>query len=351
MTSDRLPESVRAEIRKRLNDEIYRLYWHFASERQAVFFRRLKQTVPAWTSDPILQQFKFTNAYRASDRVSQFLIRRVIYNESYSDSPSEVVFRILLFKFFNKISTWTSLERALGALRWQSFDLSAYDKVLLGLKAAGHTIYSAAYIIPPVALSSTGVKHQGHLKLIKMMMENGFASSVQRAPSLEAVYNEIKQYPSLGSFLAFQFAIDLNYSTIVNHGEDEFVVAGPGARDGIAKVFHNSEDLEASSVIRFMMEEQDVELSKCGIPFRSLWGRKLQLIDCQNLFCEVSKYTRVSNPEVVGSSGRTRIKQVFRPQGLPEVPWFPPKWNLNAIIERAPYGAEQMVAHVVANEV
>jgi hypothetical protein len=55
----------------------------------------------------------------------------------------------------------------------------------------------------------------------------------------------------------------------------------------------------------------------------------LQLIDCQNLFCEISKYTRVSHPEISGLSGRTRIKQMFKPHGPPAQPWYPPKWGLN----------------------
>ena len=49
---------------------------------------------------PILARFKFTNAYRASDRVSQYLIRNVIYEGS--QSSEEVFFRTLLFKIFKQ---------------------------------------------------------------------------------------------------------------------------------------------------------------------------------------------------------------------------------------------------------
>src|SRR4051812_44983673 len=57
---------------------VYDTYWKFAAERQEVFFRRLAGGRGPWTSDPVLNEFKFTNAYRASDRVSQYLIRHVI---------------------------------------------------------------------------------------------------------------------------------------------------------------------------------------------------------------------------------------------------------------------------------
>src|SRR5665213_109406 len=47
------------------------------------------------------------------------------------------------------------------------------------------------------------------------------------------------------------------------------------------------------------------QFSRLGLKFRSLFGRPLQLIDCQNLFCEVDKYARYAHPEVIGVTGRT----------------------------------------------
>ena len=49
-------------------------------------------------------------------------------------------------------------------------------------------------------------------------------------------------------------------------------------------------------------ERQEDEFERLGLRFRDLWGRRLQLIDCQNLFCEVSKYARVKHPEIMGLS-------------------------------------------------
>src|SRR6266496_2497692 len=68
--------------------EVFDTYWRFAAERQNIFFRKLAGLPPPWTSDPILERHKFTNAYRASDRVSQYLIRHVIYTGD--QSPEEV---------------------------------------------------------------------------------------------------------------------------------------------------------------------------------------------------------------------------------------------------------------------
>jgi alpha-glutamyl/putrescinyl thymine pyrophosphorylase clade 1 len=311
---------------------VYDVYWRFASERQAIFFRRLEGAPFPWSEDPILRKYKFTNAYRASDRASQFLIRHVIYSEDYAADPKEVVFRTLLFKFFNRESTWRLLEGKLGHLSWKSFSLQAYDRVLSAAAAKGTRLYSGAYIIPPVALGQSTVKHRGHLRLIELILRGDFVPRLQNTRDLRGVFLLLRDYPSLGDFLAFQLAIDLNYSELIDHDEAEFVVAGPGARDGLSKIFPDASPEDAEVLISMMMERQETEFERLGLDFRSLWGRRLQLIDCQNLFCEVSKYTRVSHPEIGGLSGRTRIKQMFQPQGPLAQPWYPPKWGLNGII-------------------
>jgi hypothetical protein len=82
-----------------------------------------------------------------------------------------------------------------------------------------------------------------------------------------------------------------------------------------------------------MADNQEREFERLGIKFQTLWGRPLQLIDCQNLFCEVDKYARVAHPEIAGISGRTRIKQKFSPTGSLDLPWYPPKWGINSKIE------------------
>src|SRR2546427_9754394 len=87
---------------------VYDTFWRFAAERQRIFFARLEGQPAPWTSDPILREHKFTNAYRASDRVSQYLIRHVIY--SGRRDLKEVFFRVVLFKLFNKIETWELLR-------------------------------------------------------------------------------------------------------------------------------------------------------------------------------------------------------------------------------------------------
>jgi hypothetical protein len=109
----------------------------------------------------------------------------------------------------------------------------------------------------------------------------------------------------------------------------DFVVPGPGAISGIRKCFSDLGGLNESEIIKVVTEMQEQEFDRLGIKFRSLWGRPLQLIDCQNLFCEIDKYSRVAFPEMTKENGRTRIKQKYKINNTPISFWYPPKWNIN----------------------
>lgn len=303
----------------------FRSYWALAAERQAIFFRRLRGDPPPWTQDPVLAANRFTNAYRASDRVSQYLINEVIYGES-ADERSTVL-RVLLFKIFNRIETWRFLEGAVGRVIVDTFDADFLASVMDERMAAGERLYSAAYIMPSPKLGEAR-KHANHLRLLEGLLADGTVDRLLGARSLRELYEVLVGVHSFGPFLAFQFAIDLNYSELFSFSEMDFVVAGPGAHDGIAKCFSNASDLSAEDVIRAVTDSASDQFGAAGIEFDSLWGRPLQLIDCQNLFCEVSKYARVAHPELVGRSGRTQIKQRYSPTKATVDVGYPPKWGL-----------------------
>ncbi len=306
---------------------VFDSYWRFAAERLSVYLKRLAHPAGPWTDDPILRAYRFTNTYRVADRVSQYLLREVQYREERSQAPAELFFRTILFKLFNRIETWELVERELGPISWQTADLNGMIGVLDGALRRGATVYSAAYIMPSPNLGGAR-KHVNHLKLLAAMMDQGLPARVERASSLSAVYELLKPWPGLGSFLAFQYAIDLNYSAMLNFDESAFVVAGPGALDGIAKCFSSTGGHDAETVIHMMVDEQEGHFERLGLTFPGLFGRRLQPIDCQNLFCEISKYSRVAHPEISGSSGRTRIKQTYSGEGQQAQPIFPPRWGL-----------------------
>lgn len=313
---------------------VYDSYWKFAALRQEVFFNRLSGKPSPWTDDEVLRQHKFTNAYRAADRVSQYLIKNVIYNEELPSSPKEVLFRILLFKLFNKIETWQLLTKKLGVLTFEDYSFKHYDKILHEAIGSGRRIYSAAYIMPSgQSVFGYERKHSNHLKLIELILNQETDDRLLLAKTMQQAFEILKEFPGFGDFLAYQLLIDINYSTILNFSESDFVVPGPGAKGGISKCFSHTGGLSYVDIIKLVTDRQEQEFERLGLSFQKLWGRPLQLIDCQNLFCEVDKYARVMHPDIKGESDRTRIKQVFKKNSEPIYFWFPPKWGINDNIQ------------------
>ena len=120
--------------------------------------------------------------------------------------------------------------------------------------------------------------------------------------------------------------IDLNYSPVLDYDEMEFVVPGPGARDGIRKCFGRTADGIEADIIRYMADHQEEHFARLGLHFGGLRGRRLQLIDCQNLFCEVESTPGWRTRILRGSAGahgssslsarsRNRSRHGSRPNG------------------------------------
>lgn len=311
-----------------------RSYWHVAAERQRIYHARLRSEPAPWTSDPVLAHFRFTNAYRAADRVSQSLIRELYAGRQ---EPGNLFLRALTFRLFNKESTWSALQSDFGEVSTETFNIDAYGASLDRRMEAGERIYSAAYIIPPPPFGAAR-KHRNHLLLIDHAMRNGTLDKILGANSLKGVYEALVDLPSLGPFLAYQLAIDLNYTNLLNFDENDFVMPGPGARSGILKCFPGLHESKFVDAIEWVTANQREQIADHGMDFRDLFGRSLHLIDCQNLFCETDKYSRVAHPELRGAGGRKKIKQAFVSGGPVPMPFFPPKWGLDEELKRIASG-------------
>jgi len=308
---------------------IYDLYWYFASERQRTYERRVAGHEPPWTDDPILQEYKFCNVFRAADRVSQHMIREVCYH----DEPclaEDRLFQIVAFRTFSKIETWRSVREFLG--RYPTLDDlgdGSFTKALNHAKQLNGGLYTGAFILCATDAYGQSFKHLNHVELFRhMFLHENLGERLQESESLRAAYCLLRSYPLMGDFMSYQTAIDLNYSALINFSENDFTQPGPGALRGIKKVFESLGDYTPSDIILWMVDHQTEEMERLGFLFSGLWGRPLHAIDCQGLFCETDKYCRQAVPEL--TSARKRIKVRFARTDEPMTLFFPPKWGINS---------------------
>lgn len=308
----------------------YDTYWVFAHRRQQAFFSRLHGVTNNISVDPIIKKYKFTNVYRACDRVSQYLIKQVIYSDQYR--PRDLFIRIILFKLFNKIDTWNLLENRFGIICENTFNVKNFIKFLDSEMNKGTRLYSNAYMMASGCREfNVKRKHQAHILLIDKMLKNNLPEKIQNSHSMYDAYKLLLDYPLIGKFLAYQYITDINYSELTDFSESEFTVPGPGARDGIKKCFKSLGGVSESELIKIIADRQDYEFERLGLKFRRIGKRRLQYIDIQNIFCETDKYCRIAHPQIKGISGRTKVKQLFKINNEPIEYFFPPKWKIDLV--------------------
>lgn len=90
-------------------------------------------------------------------------------------------------------------------------------------------------------------KHGNHLRLIEHAMTTGLPQAVTSA-------------------------VDLGYSPITSTDENEFVVPGPGALDGISKCFASTGGLTPAETITWMRDTSPDHFARLGLRFEDLWG-------------------------------------------------------------------------------
>lgn len=318
----------------KIKEEIFHYYFYFVQERMKIFWNRYDMMDKPWTQDSILKTYKFTNVYRSCDRVSQYLIKNVIYNNDYNYSDRDVLFRIILFKIFNKIETWEYLERRIGVIKLDNFILSDINRILLE-KKSNSPIFSNAYMMTGThsLYNHLDYKHEKWLQMVNDELVGAKVfEKILGAKSMEQVYGLLRDCSFIGDFLAYQYTIDFNYSPVIDFSEDSFVKAGIGAIRGIKKCFTTLDGKSFEDIIRYTQENFDKFQEKFGFnDFKNLFGRNLTLIDIQNCFCETDKYLRAKVPEL--QIDNVRIKQKYKESPKSIDLFFPPKWGLNSKIK------------------
>jgi len=282
--------------------------FRWMTERHAIHQRRLAGQPWPWTDDPILRQHAFTNVFRIYDRVTQYIISNVIGKGD--QGLHETCFRVILFRCFNRISTWELLLAHFGELTWRDFNLAAYESVLYEEYRQNNTLYGASYILPAPELGGTSLdkvkakaNYANHLRLLKVMMETDLPGQLAQLSELSDAWERISLYPGMGAFLSFQLLLDLNMIPGLAFPED-WAVCGPGAASCLVKIFGPGVKGIYGEALRWLQETQDVHFARLGISRkrRPRIGstQVLSLVDFEHSLCECDVYSRKAHPEIKG---------------------------------------------------
>lgn len=303
--------------------KVYHQYLEFVAARHNVWERRMLGAHAPWTEDPVIQHHKFTNVFRILDPGSQFLVRELLYGPGVL-TERDVLARCLLYRFSNRPDVWRYSREQLGRYPLAADLTVSLADLWADWRDNGGQVFSGAYVIMPEPGVKGVDKTRSVVRLVGRLThpdsQDDIVPAFLQAPGLRAKFNVLRAQRGVGDFIAMQVLTDYGYSRFGRDSENEFIVAGPGARKGIAAVDPQADPVRMIKFARAelaMMEETRLVLPDGNT-------RPPSYMDTQNTFCEFSKYVRFKRRGKLPASK-------YRPAhpGPQERPIYPPHWLMD----------------------
>ena len=268
-------------------------YFYWINERHAIYQRRIKKEQAPWTTDPILQNFKFTNPFRENDRVTVWM-RNNWTKPNDNKSWAEIVFNCCLFRMIGTVE----FAEEHGWVEFDSTWNPLHSKQLISdMISQKKRTFTGAYIITNqgLKLPKAEVVIDHFLKPIYKDSDK-IAEVAKSTRSLQETHEFFKQYRGWGGggFMSYEVVTDLNYTPVLRYAEDRFewANAGPGAIRGLNRI-HQRElkkgmsQIQANHEMQLLLEDAK-EFILPHVPLAEVDMRTIE-----HSLCEWDKYERV----------------------------------------------------------
>ena len=293
-------------------------------DRYAVHVRKDVQKLPApWTNNPIIQEFRFTNVRREHDKETRWVIENVCNADL---SPVNKWMNIILFRMVNKSETCKNfMPIDFDNVDWEKINqyvMSAPEEYVMftnafktsgvkgaAAKALGHTsaFKDKENGVPPLI---------SVIQYCKELYDNGeLIYGLGHCVNAQQVFQALQSVPGIGYFLAYQIFVDMTYCPESLWSENEFVVAGPGARRGLDLVFSDRDGMTYEEALFWLRDNWQSICDWLRLPWNpdeifvdlEPEDRYMNVMSLQNCHCEISKYIRAVN-----GTGRPRNKYHYK---------------------------------------
>lgn len=267
---------------------------YFAKERQRILLKRRSGAKPPWTSDPILQTYKFCNVFRNDDRVTNWIHTNWLH--PHADDPW-LWFAMGMARYFN----WPPTLEGLGYPHtWDRWEIRSKLETWAN---EGRKIYSEAYTIAPGPVGVEKYKWVVH-GVLEPYRKGGRPPKM--GETLEEYHAFLTKFQGIGDFIAYEIVCDLRWSYPLCNANDIYSWGnpGPGAVRGLNRLL--GRNLKGTPNRRqCLMEMRQIldTLNSSDLLPKDLFPKPLELRDVEGLLCETDKYLRIFNGE-----GTTRAK-------------------------------------------
>lgn len=262
------------------------LYWQ--DEREII--RRAKEAgePKPWSSDDILNTYRFCNVKREDDKVTKWIAKNI--RKPYEFVPTLPVMLA--------IARWTNNPETLQYLihsqawpldnTWTELKL---EEALKAYKSFGKKVYNPAYVISPCGTTD---KDRFVARVVSYVYAN---LNTMPRDSMADVFIWLNSFYGWGQFMSYQVLVDLRHTRFLNQAPDRatFAAFGPGTTRGLNRLFGRPLDKKPNPL------HLTVELSL----LHEMNKIELEASDICNCLCEFDKYMRARN-------GEGRPKQYYK---------------------------------------
>lgn len=210
-------------------------FWSQINERHALYLKKAAGNPKPWTTDPIMQQYKFTNVFRELDRTTLFMRENI--REPLWDEPELLLFNVALFRQTGAAEGWQGLVK-----RW---DPEKQAAKYVAAQERGMKVFTGAYMVtgkfPDAKGNSKVVSLFKHA--LQPVWENRrrLVALCHAKRSMEALTGALGEFIGWkgNRFMAYEVACDLLYTPILEGAGDQFSWAnpGPGAQRGLSRLY------------------------------------------------------------------------------------------------------------------
>lgn len=233
-------------------------FFSYCRERHAIHLRRKRGDPFPWTTDPILQKYRFCQVERELDRHTIYLREHI--RDPMRGSPN-VLLSVVLARWFNRISTWEVVfcEPDLwGKTLWDKFLASGDEKELeAGIRKAipkGPWVTGAYFAPTPYGLdklagicASAGKFYRGEYEWpynfdatnsVGWRTVGEHLLRKRGEVTLRETWQWLKQASFQGPFNAYEVVTDLSHTDLLDKAPDimTWANAGPGAQRGLNRL-------------------------------------------------------------------------------------------------------------------
>lgn len=282
-------------------------FFYWIEERTRIYLKREADEPKPWTTDAILRDWKFTNAYRQLDRgtvaLRNFIVEPAISNEAPIDW---VVWNIMWYRLFNLD------EHAVDPLGGfiPGDERKALYEYLRLRKNNGAKVFTSAHMTTGVAGED---KIDTYIRACEdAWMRRELVVEACKVGTLESVFNALLPGYMIGRFIAYEIACDLRFVAGLWPGGSPTDVLtwanmGPGAARGLAR-------LGLLPTLRFTAQQEGVwhmsnlhtlavDVGRVPDAVRQAIPWPFELREIEHSLCEFDKYQRVLRNE-----GQARMK-------------------------------------------